>query len=447
MTDMWGDRRFPRARALRTERRFTFSATRTNQAASQRHPIEFADERPKYCRKTVGKHRSIIMNPRKKNLDRPTLSRGVWRSVFDRRSLLWISLSLLLCGFPALGQPKHSLTENVFEGALADSTRTAPTSHTQSPDQQLSGTISGTIVDATGAIVAGAHIKLSRENQSLGQDVVSDAVGQFSFANVSPGPFQLTTSSEGFATQTYSGVLRSGENCILQPIMLVVVAASTEVHVSLSRTQEAEAEIKDEEKQRVLGILPNFYVTYSRTAVPLSSKQKFKLAWKATVDPVNFVVVAGAAGLEQAANAFGGYGQGAQGYARRYGAAYGDSVTSTFIGSAILPSLFKQDPRYFYKGTGSIRSRVLYAIANSVICKGDNGRWQANYSAILGGLASSGISNLYYPAADREGAELTVQNALIGIGSSAATNILQEFVIRKLTRHPPNYAPPTPNAQ
>lgn len=388
------------------------------------------------------------MSPRIRNLDRPALSRSVWRSVFDRRSLLWISLSVpLLCGYPALGQPKHSLTDNILESALADSTRTAPTSRTQSPDQQLPGTVSGTIVDATGSIVAGAHIKLSRENQSSGQDVVSDAAGQFSFANVSPGPFQLTTSLEGFATQTYSGVLHSGENCIVQPIMLVVGTASTEVHVSLTRTEEAEAEIKDEEKQRVLGILPNFYVTYNTAAVPLNSKQKFKLAWKATVDPVNFVVVAGAAGIEQAADAFGGYGQGAKGYARRYGAAYGDSVTGTFIGSAILPSLFKQDPRYFYKGTGSVRSRVLYAIANSVICKGDNGHWQANYSAILGGLASGGISNLYYPSADREGAELTVENTLIGIGSSAATNILQEFVIRKLTRHPPNYAAPKPNGQ
>jgi hypothetical protein len=388
------------------------------------------------------------MNPGKKNFDRPTLGPSVWRSVFGRRSLLWISLCVpLLCGFPALGQPKHSVTANVLDGAPADPTRTARTSRTQASDQQLPGTISGTVVDATGAIIAGAHVKLSRENQSLGQDVVSDAGGQFSFANVSPGPFELTTSSEGFATQIYSGVLQSGERCIVQPITLVVGAASTQVLVSLSPTQEAEAEIKDEEKQRVLGLLPNFYVTYNPTAAPLNPKQKFKLAWKATVDPVNFVVVAGTAGIEQAADAFGGYGQGARGYGRRYGATYGDSVTSTFIGSAILPSLFKQDPRYFYKGTGSIRSRVLYAIANSVICKGDNGHWQANYSAIIGGLASGGISNLYYPSADREGVELTVQNALIGIGSSAATNILQEFVIRKLTRHPPSYAAPKPNGQ
>jgi hypothetical protein len=208
----------------------------------------------------------------------------------------------------------------------------------------------------------------------------------------------------------------------------------------MTPTQEAEAEMKDEEKQRVLGVLPNFYVTYNPTAVPLSPKQKFELAWKATIDPVNFVVTAGAAGIEQASDAFGGYGQGMTGYARRYGAAFGDSVTSTFIGSAILPSLFKQDPRYFYKGTGSTRSRILYAIANAVICKGDNGKWQANYSAILGSLASGGISNLYYPSAD-SGLKLTFQNTAIGIASSAATNILQEFVIRRLTPHAPSYAP------
>ena len=206
--------------------------------------------------------------------------------------------------------------------------------------------------------------------------------------------------------------------------------------------QEAEAEIKDEEKQRVLGVLPNFYVTYNPAAVPLKPKQKFELAWKSTIDPVNFGVTAAAAGIEQAANSFGGYGQGAQGYGKRYGAAYADSVTSIFIGGAILPSLLKQDPRYFYKGTGTVRSRILYALANSVICKGDNGRWQANYSAIMGGLASGAISNLYYPAADREGAELTVQNALIGIASNAATNILQEFVIRRLTPHAPAYSQP-----
>jgi hypothetical protein len=136
-------------------------------------------------------------------------------------------------------------------------------------------------------------------------------------------------------------------------------------------------------------------------------------------------------------------GQGAQGYAKRYGAAYADTATSTLIGSAILPSLLKQDPRYFYKGSGSKRSRVLYALANSVICKGDNGHWQANYSGIFGSLAAGGISNLYYPANDR-GAGLTFENTLIAIGATAAANVLQEFVIRKLTPNVPNHDPAKP---
>jgi hypothetical protein len=110
----------------------------------------------------------------------------------------------------------------------------------------------------------------------------------------------------------------------------------------------------------------------------------------------------------------------------------------------MLPSLLKQDPRYFYKGTGNKPSRFLYAIANSVICKGDNGRWQANYSNILGNLAAGGISSLYYPAQDRDGAELTFENAGIGIGASAVANLVQEFVIRKLTPKLPNTAPAKP---
>jgi hypothetical protein len=205
----------------------------------------------------------------------------------------------------------------------------------------------------------------------------------------------------------------------------------------------AEAEIKDEEKQRVLGVIPNFYVTYNPSAAPLRPKQKFELAWKLTIDPVNFGVTAAIAGIEQATNDFEGYGQGAQGYGKRLGAAYADSVTGTFIGQAILPSVFKQDPRYFYKGTGTRRARVFYAIANSVICKGDNGHWQPNYSAVLGNLAAGGISNLYYPENDRD-VVLTFENTLISIGATAANNLLQEFVVRKLTRNAPKYAPATP---
>jgi hypothetical protein len=82
----------------------------------------------------------------------------------------------------------------------------------------------------------------------------------------------------------------------------------------------------------------------------------------------------------------------------------------------------------------------MYAIANSVICKGDNGKWQPNYSGLMGGLAAGGISNLYYPAKDRD-AGLTFQNFAIGIGAAAAANVLQEFVVKRLTPNLPEHDP------
>jgi hypothetical protein len=325
--------------------------------------------------------------------------------------------------------------------ACAQSAKTSPS--IPSADSPLPGSIQGTVVDPNGTAVAGAKVKLTRQEQSPSQETQAGDDGQYSFANVAPGPFQLSFTAEGFATQSSSGVLHSGENVTIPQITLALATEVTEVRVELTPVELAQEQIKDEEKQRVLGFIPNFYVTYVPNAAPLNTRQKFELAWKSTVDPVTFGITGGIAGIQQANNQFSGYGQGAQGYGKRYGASYADVVTNTFIGGAILPSLLKQDPRYFYKGTGSKRSRLLYAIANSVICKGDNGHWQTNYSAILGGLAAGGISNLYYPSSDR-GAGLTFENAAIGIGAAAAANILQEFVIRKLSSHVPNTPPGTP---
>jgi hypothetical protein len=226
--------------------------------------------------------------------------------------------------------------------------------------------------------------------------------------------------------------------------MLAVATNFTEVKVELSPIEIAQEQIKDQEKQRVLGVIPNFYVSYVPDARPLTPKQKFQLAWKSTIDPVAFGVTAVTAGVEQATGSFSGYGQGAQGYGKRFGASYADLVTGTFIGGAVLPSVLKQDPRYFYKGTGSIRSRVFYAVSRSVICRGDNGRSQLNYSGILGSLAAGGVSNLYAPQSDRDDAALTFENTLIGIGESAAVNMLQEFVIKKFTSNVPVSEPATP---
>jgi hypothetical protein len=306
--------------------------------------------------------------------------------------------------------------------------------------QQPSQSITGRVVDPTGVGLPGATVRLAGSGQGSVQETLSDKDGRFAFANTVPGPFQLLITATGFATREFSGNVGQDAGTEVPPITMPIAEVVTEVKVVPPQVI-AEAQIKEQEKQKALGFIPNYYVSYVPNAVPLAPRQKFELAWKTMIDPMTFGITAAVAGLQQAQNDFSGYGQGAQGYAKRYGAAYADTVTSTLIGGAILPSLFKQDPRYFYKGAGSKRSRLLYALANSVICKGDNGHWQANYSGLLGGLVTGGISNLYYPAKDRD-LNVTFENALIGIGASAAANVLQEFVVKKLT---PNLPARDPN--
>ncbi len=306
------------------------------------------------------------------------------------------------------------------------------------PEQPSPGSIHGVVVSSDGAVYEGVRVALAQTGSTV-RVAKSDNNGRFDFADVPPGAFSLTVSSDGFATQVISGFLHSGESYEVHELMLLVATATSEVRVTASQKEIAQEQFRQEEKQRVFGVIPNFFVTYVPNAPPLISKQKFNLAWKTSTDPVNFVLTGVVAGIQQADNTFSGYGQGAQGFAKRYAANYADGFIGTIIGGAILPSLLKQDPRYFYKGTGTIRSRALYAISMSVVCKGDNGHWQVNYSGILGGLAAGGISNLYYPASDRNGVALTFENALIGIAGSAAENLVQEFIIRKLTPKVPNY--------
>jgi hypothetical protein len=372
----------------------------------------------------------------------PVLRHDARGLVLRLGNLLGLTLSFLLCCVPALAQSQPPAAPQT-QSSRTDVPEAAPPADAGPSDQKSVGSISGTIVDETGAAVIGTHVKLSRGDVSKFQEALSGETGQFFFTNVAPGDFQITIAADGFVTQTVSGKLHAGENFVAPQIKLAIAPNVTVVRVSKTKTEAAEAQIKQEEKQRVLGFMPNFYVNYDPNPIPLDAKQKFELAWKTTVNPVSFGIIGAIAGIQQADNSFSGYGQGAQGYGKRYGAAYADFVTGTFIGSAILPSLLKQDPRYFYKGTGTTHSRVLYAIANAVICKGDNGRWQPNYSNILGSLAAGGISNAYYPNSDR-GAALTFENALIGIGATAGANILQEFIVRKLTPHLPAHDPAQP---
>jgi hypothetical protein len=303
--------------------------------------------------------------------------------------------------------------------------------------------IRGVVTGSDGTVYEGVHValELTVADDPVEATQETDSVGAFDFANLPAGGFKITVSSAGFVTQEIRGELEAGETFDARAIVLPMASAASFVRVSAeSQAELAEEQISIEEKQRVLGLFPNYYVSYDRQPMPLTAGQKYRLALRTSIDPITWMMTGSVAGMEQASNTFAGYGQGAQGYAKRFGADYGDMFTSTMLSGAVFPAVLRQDPRYFYKGTGSVMSRAMYAIANAVICKGDNGHWQPNYSGILGGVASGGISNLYYPRSDRSGIEVTFVNAGIGTAQGAVQNLLQEFLVRRLTPRLPNFA-------
>lgn len=295
------------------------------------------------------------------------------------------------------------------------------------------GSISGIVVDASGASVAGALVKVP-DGLAPATETRAAEDGRFSFASVNPGSYRLSFTADGFEAKTLTGDLRAGEALDLGRIVLSVAALTTDVNVTQTQAEIAQTQIRQAETQRLIGAVPNFFVSYDSDAVPLTTKQKFELTWKTFLDPSAFAITGIIAGVQQAENSHKGFGQGGRGYAKRYGASYADFVTQTLLERVALPAVFRQDPRYFYKGTGSVGSRFRYAVSRSVICRGDNGKEQFCYSRLISQFGGGALTNLYYPASDRDSAGTVVQNAAIGIGAEALANLFQEFAAKKITR-------------
>ena len=295
------------------------------------------------------------------------------------------------------------------------------------------GIIVGTAVDVNDDAIPGATVSLESPLVSDSRTLVSNDNGFFEFKDLEPGTaYHLTISAPGFADWTSPEImLKPGQYVIVKGTKLQVAMALTTVTVGYSPKEVATEQVKLEEQQRIFGFIPNFYVSYDQNAAPLTAKLKFELAAKVSFDPVTFFGVGIAAGAEQAGN-HPNYPQGWKGFGERYGAAYTNGFTDIMIGGAILPSLLHQDPRYFYQGTGTTKSRVLHAVMNPFVTRGDNGQRQPNYSTIGGDLASAAISNAYYPESNR-GVGLFLGNFLIATGQRAAANLAQEFILRRLT--------------
>jgi hypothetical protein len=370
-------------------------------------------------------------------------------------NLRWLKL-LLASGFVLLIFP--SFTDSAVLGqaivsAPADSSvlpdapqppQKSISACTDSPSgcpQASAATLTGTVLDLNRDVLQGARVTVTAQSGFVSRSAQSGNDGQFAFTGLPPGVYKLTVTAPGMSPFTSDDIaLQAGEARILPPVTLAVSGGSTSITVNGNKEQLAEQQLHIALQQRIGGVIPNFYSTYDWNAPPMEAKQKLQLSLRSIFDPVAFLTVAGLAGAEQYKNVFPAYGSGIEGYGKRYGAAFANHASGILLGRAVYPAIFHQDPRYFYKGKGSIGSRALYAVSAAIIARDDDGRWKPNYSRVLGNFSAAAISNLYYPAADR-GASLVLFNGLASTGADAVANLIREFVLKQITSH----VPETPN--
>lgn len=318
-------------------------------------------------------------------------------------------------------------------GAATSPTPTGPLEPTVTPSGIT--TISGVVQDSGGAPVEGATVTLIPVGNFGETKGTTGPDGKFSFASVTPGSFHLSVDARGLSPFTSPLFILKPRTALELPPISLSPATTTSIQVVASPQQIALAQVHQEETQRVFGVFQNFYTSYIWDAEPIPTKQKYTLALRATFDPTEFVIVAGVAGAEQIAGMYSGYGSGLEGYGKRYGAALADQIDAHLIGSALLPALLHQDPRYFYQGSGSAASRSIHAVSFTFLARGDNGHKQINYSRLFGTLAAVGIANVYRPAADR-GVSKTFESFGINLGANAAGNLFREFVLRSFESIP-----------
>ena len=298
------------------------------------------------------------------------------------------------------------------------------------------GSIGGTVTDAQDDVVPGAEVTLEGQDPDDSRKTVANDMGAFHFDGLKPKvAYRMTIRAKGFVDWKSDSIILSPNVYQYVPgIQLELNGEATSVTVHSSSTELAMEQVRIAEQQRVLGIVPNFYVAYDKNAPPLDAKTKFQLALKVSADPITIAGVLFMAGVNQGVR-IPDYRLGAEGYGERVGSVAADGFTDIFFGGAVLPALLHQDPRYFYQGTGTKKSRLLHALAGPFVCRGDSGRTEPNYSTIGGDVISAGFSDLYYPRNDRTGM-IFAENVMISTIERTASTVTQEFVLRHLTFGP-----------
>ena len=301
---------------------------------------------------------------------------------------------------------------------------------TEAPNTRT-GSILGTVVDGKNDMIPNATVIL-QEPADDPLTVVTKDDGSFAFHGVTPGiAYQITVAAEGFAEWSSSVTVEPGQEKTLTDVTLHMLAVQRAVTVTYSSKEIAAQQLKTEERQRVFGFIPNIYVVYETHPEPLTARMKFHLAYKGLTHPTFFAVEAAWAGVQQTANTP-NYRQGAKGYGERFGANLSSGVSEGLFANAILPSLLHQDPRYFYRGSGTKGSRAWHAVIAPFVCTGDNGKTQPNYSQWGGSLISASLANTYYPDSNR-GARLVFTNFGTSMGLHVVLGLAQEFILGKFT--------------
>jgi hypothetical protein len=189
---------------------------------------------------------------------------------------------------------------------------------------------------------------------------------------------------------------------------------------------------------RLFYALPNFLTLENTGHVPpLTTGEKFKVVTRGSFDYIQIPWYAFLAGVGQAQNSEPGYGQGAQGYGKRFGASFADGTIENFMTGAILPSLLRQDPRFFQSGQGGFWRRTGYAVSRTFVTRTDSGHQQFNFSEVFGSAASAAISTYsYHPRDDR-----TLSNTAsvwgTQVGYDTITIVVKEFwpdIRRKMSK-------------
>jgi hypothetical protein len=301
---------------------------------------------------------------------------------------------------------------------------------------QTTGSIQGKVSDSSGAAVLGAVVTVERADGSR-RTTVTDNDGIFQISSLTLSNYNVKISANGLSDWTATNVLASVEPESHSLLAVLQVAPMvTTVTVGLPPEEVAAEQFKRELKQRVLGVIPNYYVTYENHPAPLTPKQKLRLGLKTLLDPTTFAAVGITAGIQQSTNSYYQYGQGAEGFAKRFGAAYATAANDLLITTVLAGSVLHQDPRYFYSGRGTRAQRAWYAFKSAFLTKGDNGTWQPPYSGLIGSIASAEISQGYYPGS-RTQYTLLGRSLLFHFAGQVGVNLAQELLLRKVTSNTP----------